>query len=33
LGKTMKKVKYVRFECSTMLHTPLTTSLVLRFAL
>jgi hypothetical protein len=20
----MKKVKYVRFECSTMLHTPLT---------
>jgi hypothetical protein len=32
LGKTMKKVKYVRFECSTMLHTPLTTSLVLWFA-
>jgi hypothetical protein len=33
LGKTMKKVKYVRFECSTMFHTPLTTSLVLWFAL
>jgi hypothetical protein len=29
----MKKGKYVRFECSTMLHTPLTTSLVLWFAL
>jgi hypothetical protein len=29
----MKKVKYVRFECSTILHTPLTTSLVPWFAL
>jgi hypothetical protein len=29
----MKKVKYVRFECLTMLHTPLTTNLVLWFAL
>jgi hypothetical protein len=33
MGKTMKKVKYVRFECSTMLHRPLTTNLVLWFAL
>jgi hypothetical protein len=32
MGKTMKKVKYVRSEYSTMLHTPLT-SLVLLFAL
>jgi hypothetical protein len=33
LGKMMKKVKYVRFECSTILHTPLTTSLVPWFSL
>jgi hypothetical protein len=25
MGKTRKKVKYVRSECSTMLHTPFTT--------
>jgi hypothetical protein len=32
-GQTMKKFKYARFECLTMLHITLTTCLVLQFAL
>jgi hypothetical protein len=33
MGKTIKNVKYARFECSTMLHTPFTTCFMLWFAL
>jgi hypothetical protein len=32
-GKTMKKVKYARFECLIKLHTPFTMHLVLWFVL
>jgi hypothetical protein len=32
-GKTMKNIKYVRFECLYILHTPFTMHMELRFAL
>jgi hypothetical protein len=32
-GKTVKKVKYARFEYLNMLHTPFTMHLALWFAL
>jgi hypothetical protein len=32
-SKMVKRVKYARFECLTMLHTPFTMHLVLCFAL